>query len=252
LKVFRRSRTSYAARKNYHRELSAWRQLSHPNILPFMGTSQTNETLSPILVSPWQANGNIRQYLSNYPDADKLQLMTATANAMEFIHSKGIVHGNIHPGNILIGDGGTALVSDIAITKVYTDLNPSTNTLELSHVRYMAPEYICDAVELPTPACDVYSFGNTCFEVLSTIQPFAQCRSGVEVVLSLYAQEFPFNRPAKPILEPPGLDQRLWDFMICCWAIEPNLRPDMEHISNMLKSIKLETMKSRPELQSRL
>ncbi|KAJ6474936.1 hypothetical protein C8R45DRAFT_834665 [Mycena sanguinolenta] len=47
--------------KKFSREASIWRQLSHPNMLPFFGLSYLNWTLC--LVSPWMENGNLSQYL---------------------------------------------------------------------------------------------------------------------------------------------------------------------------------------------
>ena len=48
-------------------------QLNHENLVPFLGVS---EELGPFcLITPWQSNGNINNYIENYPDADRFYLV---------------------------------------------------------------------------------------------------------------------------------------------------------------------------------
>ncbi|KAG8892852.1 hypothetical protein FRB99_002399, partial [Tulasnella sp. 403] len=53
-------------------EISAWRSLSHPNILPFLGAYMESDQL--YLVSPWADNGTVLEYLKAHPDADRRRL----------------------------------------------------------------------------------------------------------------------------------------------------------------------------------
>ena len=50
-----------------------WRGISHPNIVPFLGASETPAPLS--MVSEWMPNGNVRGYVKNNPEASRLQLV---------------------------------------------------------------------------------------------------------------------------------------------------------------------------------
>ncbi|KAJ7798447.1 kinase-like domain-containing protein, partial [Mycena olivaceomarginata] len=73
-----------------------WRQLSHPNILPFFGISYFNHRLC--LVSPWMENGNIQQHLDkNSPGmVDRLSLILDVALGLEYLHKNNVVHGQLN------------------------------------------------------------------------------------------------------------------------------------------------------------
>jgi serine/threonine protein kinase len=54
-----------------------WRQLSHPNVLPFYGVFHLNNNRSRVcLVSPWMENGNIIQFLKKNPEVDRIPLVS--------------------------------------------------------------------------------------------------------------------------------------------------------------------------------
>ncbi len=53
-------------------EALVWRNLNHPNVLPFIGVSKDLFYPSFCLISPWMNNGNIMAFLSQNPDHDRL------------------------------------------------------------------------------------------------------------------------------------------------------------------------------------
>ena len=88
------------------------KQLEHDNILPFYGVVTTVSDFS--LVFPWYKNGNIDQYLRNNPGVDRCGLASTSkptaysrhlherheqllgaANGLLFLHSNGLVHGDL-------------------------------------------------------------------------------------------------------------------------------------------------------------
>ena len=50
-----------------------WKRLSHPNIVPFLGVTDTPAPLSMVL--EWMPNGDVRDYVGKHPEADRLQLV---------------------------------------------------------------------------------------------------------------------------------------------------------------------------------
>ena len=86
-----------------------WKRISHPNIVPFLGVSESPAPLS--MVSEWMPNGNVRAYVINNPEASRLQLVsppegrTKTAlikiqlldisRGLSHLHSLDIVHGDL-------------------------------------------------------------------------------------------------------------------------------------------------------------
>ncbi|KAJ7088671.1 kinase-like domain-containing protein, partial [Mycena epipterygia] len=76
------------------REALIWRQLCHPNLLPFFGLYYLKKRLC--LVSPWMENGNILQFLSKeLNNTDRLSLILDVALGLEYLHKNGVVHGDL-------------------------------------------------------------------------------------------------------------------------------------------------------------
>ena len=65
--------------QDFSREVLVWSQLSHPNVLPFLGASKT---LFPsfCLISPWMNNGNILAYLKTHPEHNRLNSVRCLNN----------------------------------------------------------------------------------------------------------------------------------------------------------------------------
>ena len=59
-----------------------WRQLSHPNVLPFCGVRQMEGENPPrvCLASPWMENGNLIRFFTNYPDTYGVPLVSRMMN----------------------------------------------------------------------------------------------------------------------------------------------------------------------------
>jgi serine/threonine protein kinase len=78
--------------QQFSSEAVIWRQLLHPNILPFYGVYHLpNQGPRVCLVSPWMENGNIRQFLKQYPDIDRTRLVGNLQNLfiiVLYLHSE--------------------------------------------------------------------------------------------------------------------------------------------------------------------
>jgi serine/threonine protein kinase len=99
--------------------------------------------------------------------------MTKVARAVEYAHSRGVLHRDLKPGNILLDDRGEPLVSDFGLAKLLdgsSDLTRSVTTFGTAG--FIAPEQVCDAAADVTPAADVYSLGAVLFNLLAGRPPF--------------------------------------------------------------------------------
>jgi serine/threonine protein kinase len=54
-----------------------WKELDHPNILPFLGVDMALRYPTCCLVSPWMKNGNVLAFIKAHPDSDRLSLVRA-------------------------------------------------------------------------------------------------------------------------------------------------------------------------------
>ncbi|KAJ7829586.1 kinase-like domain-containing protein, partial [Mycena olivaceomarginata] len=78
----------------FGREALIWRQLSHPNLLPFFGLYYVDNRLS--LVSPWMENGHLLEFLRQAStNINHLCLISDVAMGLEYLHTNHIVHGDL-------------------------------------------------------------------------------------------------------------------------------------------------------------
>jgi len=64
--------------QKFSREIVTWRQLFHPNVLPFYGVYTEDDSPVAGLISPWMGYGNVREFLSRTPRANKASLVSST------------------------------------------------------------------------------------------------------------------------------------------------------------------------------
>jgi len=102
-----------------------------------------------------------------------VQLMANVARAVEYAHSRGVLHRDIKPGNILLNDRGEPLVSDFGLAKLLDGNNDLTRSLTtFGTAGFIAPEQAGGAAADFTPAADVYSLGAVLFTVIAGRPPF--------------------------------------------------------------------------------
>src|ERR1043166_2711070 len=140
-------------------------------IVPCYGMSQNPETKNFMMVMKYIKDGDMKQYLKNYYSTlslhDKLMFLRDIALGLKDIHNKGLIHKDLHSGNIL---------SDNAIKYSYiTDLGlckPVDEHEEKIHgvLPYVAPEVLRG--KKYTPSADIYSFGILACEILSGLPPY--------------------------------------------------------------------------------
>lgn len=98
---------------------------------------------------------------TSFEPSTAIDICNAVSSIMNFIHSQGIVHGNLSPSNIMVTQDG-----HIKITNLWLEgVNKSKNA-----VRYMAPEVIDG--EQPSYASDIYSIGVLLFQLLTGKTPY--------------------------------------------------------------------------------
>jgi len=81
----------------------SWSTIGHENeyiSLTWPGTVTSGESIAPAIVTPWYRNGNLLEYALLCPTMNRLDIVYQVASALAYIHSKGVVHGNVCPVSV--------------------------------------------------------------------------------------------------------------------------------------------------------
>jgi serine/threonine protein kinase len=124
---------------------------------------------------------NLKTYMSRHTlaSANVAEIALQIAAALGAAHAKGIVHRDIKPGNLMIGDDGHVTVLDFGLARRFKAVDTDELGLEGSTIpgrpvgtaNYMAPERI---LQLPLdPRSDLFSLGVVMYEMATGRLPFA-------------------------------------------------------------------------------
>ena len=202
------------ARARFLREVRIQGQLEHPSIVPVydLGVDESgNEfftmkrvvgrTLATVLRNPDEMSRNAL-----------LAIFRQVCLAVAYAHSRGVVHRDLKPQNVMVGDFGEVYVLDWGVARLDTD--PPSGEEMLGTPGYMSPEQLDDANSVDARA-DVYSLGVILFEILA-LEPLHPLASAAEAIASTKTQG-----AVRPSLRnsdreiPPELDD------LCARAIAP-------------------------------
>lgn len=157
-------------RRRFQAESQAVAMLSHPNIVGVYDVSHS-DTLEYIVMELLEGQ-TLKQYLRSRTALrweETLRITTQIASALEHAHSKGIVHRDIKPQNIMILKDGSVKVADFGIASLQTEAAAYTGET-MGSVHYISPE---QAKGLGGDArSDLYSLGVVMYEMLSGELPF--------------------------------------------------------------------------------
>jgi TolB-like protein/tRNA A-37 threonylcarbamoyl transferase component Bud32 len=165
---------SHGALQRFRREAQAVSSLDHPNILPIYEVSESEDGL-PFFSMKLAEKGSLHENAASLRDEPRkcVQLMAKVARAVEYAHSRGVLHRDLKPGNILLNDRDEPMVSDFGLAKLLDENNDLTRSLTtFGTAGYIAPEQAGGAAADFTPAADVYSLGAVLFNVLAGRPPF--------------------------------------------------------------------------------
>ena len=157
----------------FEREIRTAAKLQHPNILGMFDSGDAAGLL--FYVMPFVEGESLRDRLdreTQLPVEDAIQIILEVADALGHAHSKGVVHRDIKPDNVMLS-GGHALVADFGIARAAgegANQKLTSTGMSLGTPTYMAPEQAVG--EAVGPTADIYSLGCMLYEMLAGEPPF--------------------------------------------------------------------------------
>lgn len=129
------------------------------------------------------------KYPSGMPKADVVEIISAVADALDYAHSRGMLHRDVKPANILLTDPGPRrriLLADFGIARELGDISGLTATnMLVGTTAYCAPEQL-QGSDLDGRA-DQYALGCAAFDLLAGSAPFRHSNPAVVITQHLSA-----------------------------------------------------------------
>ncbi len=169
-------------------------QLDHPNIVPIydLGLDKKKRlyfTMKKVIGKPLHELINEKE-LSSRTDKDifkLIQIMLKVCDAVSYAHNKGVLHRDLKPDNIMVGDYGQVYLMDWGIAHVKNDMNPAGSCMIIPEVKkrksykvreeekgnvlgtpcYMSPEQASGNPDAIDERSDIFSLGAILYEILT-------------------------------------------------------------------------------------
>jgi serine/threonine-protein kinase len=174
--------------QRFYREVEIIARLQHPHILPVYDFGTHDEM--PYIVMALLTGGTLADVIMQgaMEPRTTVRVVNQMADALEYAHSKGIIHRDFKPSNVLLDEQGNTYLADFGLAKMSESSSAITGTGILGTPTYMAPEQ-SEPGEL-TSSADIYALGVTVFQMLTGSVPY-EAPTPLGVLLAHVTQPVP-------------------------------------------------------------
>jgi serine/threonine-protein kinase len=206
-------------------------QLEHPNIVPIYDLGATDDG-HPFYTMRVVKRRSLRDVLTTplrkaWPLVRMLGVIVQVSRALAYAHSRGVLHRDVKPDNVLLGDFGEVYLADWGLAKLVNGTSveihaagstpPAATSDSGGTPGYMAPEMVLH--EAPDHRADLFALGVILYEVLVGQEPFR----GDTIAATLKATVR--CAPEPPRTARPGCPLLLDDLCMSLLARDPAQRP---------------------------
>ena len=215
--------------KRFINESKSLGLLNHPNIVKMYDISIKVDY--KYIVMEYVDGMTLRKYMNSHrplPWSEAVDFVEQIALALDNAHTKGIVHRDIKPQNIMIMPGGKLKVTDFGIAKMPNSESLTMADKAIGTVYYISPEQASS--RKIDARSDIYSLGAMFYEMVTGQMPFT-ADSPVAIIMQ-HMQ----NAPVPPTKIVPSLPKGLEQIILC--AMEKNPRNRYQSAAQMLRHLR--------------
>ena len=226
-------------RRRFNAESQAVAQLSHPNIVSVYDVSRGGDM--EYIVMELIDGITLKQYMEKRGQLnwrESLHFITQIMRGLSHAHSRGIIHRDIKPQNIMVLRDGSVKVADFGIACLADSAQTLTQEA-LGSVHYISPEQARG--DRPDARSDIYSSGVVLYEMLTGRLPF-EGESAVSVAIQHLS-----SIPLAPREINPDIPEQLE--LICMKAMAPDLEHRYQSADAMIAD--LEAFRKNPEVETK-
>jgi len=213
-------------------EAKALAKLSHPNIIKVLDFGYNDECL--YIINEYTEGQTLFELIGTPIDWQRaIKILLPITDALSYAHSKGVIHRDLRPENIILTKDDQPLLSDFSLMRIIED--EETRDMTGTKVGLGSPAYISPeqgkglSVDFRS---DIYSLGVVFFEMVTGQKPFDSDRS-MEIVIQHVMKE-----PPKPSSLIADLPSEVENIILTSLAKDANKRyQTMEQLATALRSV---------------
>jgi serine/threonine protein kinase len=214
------------ARSRAMREGRIAARLQHPNAITVFAVEEAGGR--PWLVMEYLPSKSLATVLresGRLPVDEVVKIGTQLGSALAAAHKAGIVHRDIKPGNVLIGEDGTVKISDFGVSRALGDVTITATGGIAGTPGFFAPEVARG--EEASFAADVFSVGATLYNAVEGVPPFGDGDNPIALL----------HRVSSGRITPPSLAGPLTPLLLRLLEPKPENRPTMPEALDALTEL---------------
>jgi eukaryotic-like serine/threonine-protein kinase len=201
-------------------------RLQHPNAISVFDV--VDEDGAPCLIMEYLPSKSLAMVMAErgpLSPREVARIGAQSAAALAAAHAAGIVHRDVKPGNILLGDDGTVKITDFGISRAADDVTVTKTGMIAGTPAYLAPESATG--QDPSPASDVFSLGSTLYAAVEGEPPFGLTENTLQLLHAVAAGR----------INPPQQSGPLTNVLIAMLAADPEQRPSTSRTRDLLHAV---------------
>ncbi|MEU7608622.1 protein kinase [Micromonospora sp. NPDC049204] len=179
------------------REARAIARLNHSNVVRIFDVLRTDG--DPWIVMEYVASKSLQDTLAEdgpVSVARTVEIGLGVLGALSAAHKAGVMHRDVKPGNVLLGEDGRVVLTDFGLATIPGDPNVTRTGMVLGSPAYISPERARDGTA--GPEADLWSLGATLYAAVEGKSPYAR-PSAIGTLAALATEPIPPPKNAGPL-----------------------------------------------------